>query len=117
MAATGIAAGVYPAAEAQAVVKAAFVGGVNWFDTAEGYGGSEQALTTALRSVGAQPGEVVIATKWLPMGRRASNIPRTISDRIAETANHVFKPTTISAAKSARGTTERDDRAGIFHPL
>lgn len=82
MAATGVAAGVYPQADAEAVVKAALAGGVNWFDTAEGYGGSEQALSTALRAAGTKRGEVAIATKWLPMGRWASNIPRTVEDRI-----------------------------------
>lgn len=82
MSVTGMAAGVYPPAEPEAVVKAALAGGVNWFDTAEGYGGSEQALTTALRASGARPGDVVVATKWLPMGRWAGNIPRTIGNRI-----------------------------------
>lgn len=83
MARTGMTAGVYPTAEADAVVKAALAGGVSWFDTAEGYGGAERALTTGLRNAGVRPGEVVIATKWLPMGRWAGNIPRTIGDRIS----------------------------------
>lgn len=83
MASTGVIAGVYPTAEAEAVVKAALAGGVNWFDTAEGYGDSERALTTGLRTAGVRPGEVVIATKWWPLGRWAGNIPRTIGDRIS----------------------------------
>jgi aryl-alcohol dehydrogenase-like predicted oxidoreductase len=68
-----------------AVVHAALAGGVNWFDTAEMYGRgvSERALTTALKENGVAPGDVVIATKWAPLLRRASSIERTIGDRIA----------------------------------
>jgi aryl-alcohol dehydrogenase-like predicted oxidoreductase len=67
------------------VVKAALACGVNWFDTAEAYGDgqSELALSTALRSLGVQPGTVVVATKWLPILRTAANIPRTIGARLA----------------------------------
>lgn len=59
-------------------------GGVNWFDTAEAYGlgKSEQALAAALAGVGAKPGEVMIATKWLPIGRFAGSIGRTIARRL-----------------------------------
>lgn len=59
-------------------------GGINWFDTAEiyGNGASERALAKALQSAGKRPGEVVIATKWWPMFRFASNISRTIDTRI-----------------------------------
>jgi aryl-alcohol dehydrogenase-like predicted oxidoreductase len=66
------------------VVKAALDGGISWFDTAEMYGRgrSERALTTALKENSATPGEVVIATKWAPLGRRASNITATIDDRL-----------------------------------
>ena len=84
MTVSGMTARVYSTREPEAVVRAAWSGGVNWFDTAEGYGrgASERALTTGLRAAGVRPGEAVIATKWLPFGRRASNIPRTIDDRI-----------------------------------
>jgi aryl-alcohol dehydrogenase-like predicted oxidoreductase len=66
------------------VVRTARDGGINWFDTAEMYGRghSERALTTALKESSASPGEVVIATKWAPLARRASNITRTIGDRL-----------------------------------
>jgi aryl-alcohol dehydrogenase-like predicted oxidoreductase len=59
-------------------------GGINWFDTAEVYGkgASEKALSRALQSAGKKPGEVFIATKWWPMFRFASNIPKTIDERI-----------------------------------
>lgn len=82
MSTSGVAAGVYPPADAEAVVRASLAGGVNWFDTAEGYGGSEQTLNAALGAAAAKPGEVVIATKWLPFGRWASNIQHTIGERI-----------------------------------
>jgi len=66
------------------VVSASLAGGVNWFDTAEAYGlgKSEQALAAALASVGRKPGEVVVATKWLPLGRFAGSIARTVGRRL-----------------------------------
>jgi aryl-alcohol dehydrogenase-like predicted oxidoreductase len=66
------------------VVKTSLEGGINWFDTAEVYGNgaSERALAKALLSLGKNPGEVMIATKWWPMFRTASNIPKTIDARI-----------------------------------
>ena len=66
-------------------VRAALDGGVTWFDTAEMYGGgaSEQALTSALRTLGRTPGSVRIATKWAPLLRRAANIVRTADARLA----------------------------------
>ena len=67
-----------------AIVNAALEGGINWFDTAElyGRGRSEQGLANALRAAGVNDDQVVIATKWFPIFRRATNIPRTIGDRI-----------------------------------
>lgn len=58
--------------------------GINWFDTAEVYGNgaSELALSDALLKAGKKPGEVIIATKWWPMFRFASNIPRSIGARL-----------------------------------
>jgi len=66
------------------VVSNSLEGGINWFDTAEVYGNgaSEKALSRALQAAGEKPGEVLIATKWWPMFRFASNIPKTINDRI-----------------------------------
>jgi len=67
------------------VVKAALDEGINWFDTAEGYGSgrSEMELASALRTNGVTPGDVVIATKWTPIMRNASSIKKTIGKRIA----------------------------------
>lgn len=71
-------------ATVDAIVRTARDHGVNWFDTAEMYGGghSERALTTALRGLGVTPGSVVIATKWPPLMRTARSIEATIGDRL-----------------------------------
>jgi aryl-alcohol dehydrogenase-like predicted oxidoreductase len=52
--------------------------------TAEIYGNgvSERALSKALQAAGQKPGEVIVATKWWPILRFASNIPKTIDERI-----------------------------------
>lgn len=67
-----------------ATVQAGLDGGINWFDTAELYGAgvSEASLAAALKAAGKTNDEVVIATKWWPVFRTASNIPKTIEDRI-----------------------------------
>ncbi len=66
------------------VVSLSLEGGINWFDTAEiyGNGASEKALSKALLAAGQKPGKVFIASKWWPMFRFASNIPKTIEKRI-----------------------------------
>jgi aryl-alcohol dehydrogenase-like predicted oxidoreductase len=70
-----------------AIIHAALDGGINWFDTAEVYGGgrSEAGLASALRTAGVSngsPDRVIIATKWWPILRRASSITWTIDDRL-----------------------------------
>jgi aryl-alcohol dehydrogenase-like predicted oxidoreductase len=67
-----------------AIVNAALSGGITWFDTAQAYGGgaSERALSAALQHRGVEPGRVVVATKWLPIAKLASDIPHTIGTRI-----------------------------------
>ncbi|MFF0156909.1 aldo/keto reductase [Streptomyces sp. NPDC005263] len=120
MAMTGMTAGVYPTREPNAVVQSALSGGVNWFDTAEGYGSgeSERALTTGLRTAGVRPGEVVIATKWLPFGRRASSIARTIGDRISALQDYpidlyqIHQPWGLSSVESEMREMARLLRAG-----
>jgi len=66
------------------IVSLSIAGGINWFDTAEVYGGgeSEKALSRALRAAGRKRGEVIVATKWWPAFRFASNIGKTIDERI-----------------------------------
>jgi len=70
--------------EKNAIIQAALNGGINWFDTAELYGGgmSESSLAAALKAAGKKNGEVVIATKWWPLFRTAQNIPVSIQDRL-----------------------------------
>ena len=65
------------------IVKAAIDGGINWFDTAEAYGGgrSERGLAQALKAAGREDADVIVATKWRPHLRTAGNISRTIDDR------------------------------------
>lgn len=67
------------------IVSLSVDGGINWFDTAEIYGGgeSEKALSKALKAAGKKPGEVIVATKWWPVFRCASNISKTIDKRIS----------------------------------
>ncbi len=66
------------------IVKAALDGGINWFDTAEiyGNGSSERSLGNALKAAGQTNIDVVIATKWFPLFRTASNIGKTIDIRL-----------------------------------
>jgi aryl-alcohol dehydrogenase-like predicted oxidoreductase len=70
--------------EKNAIIKAALDGGINWFDTAEMYGAgvSEQSLATGLKAAGKSDKDVIVATKWRPFLRMASNIPHTIHDRL-----------------------------------
>jgi aryl-alcohol dehydrogenase-like predicted oxidoreductase len=67
-----------------AIVLAALEGGINWFDTAEMYGRgiSETSLAAALKAAGKRDDEVVIATKWFPGLRTASNIPHSVQNRL-----------------------------------
>ena len=65
------------------IVKTAFEGGINWFDTAEayGWGRSERCLSSALSAAGIPDGDAVIATKWMPAFRTAASIGKTIVRR------------------------------------
>ena len=66
------------------IVRAGLEGGINWFDTAEVYGGgtSERNLATTLKSLNVRPGDVHIATKWWPLMRSAANITSNIDTRL-----------------------------------
>ncbi len=70
------------------IVAASLRGGIDWFDTAEAYGNgrSERALSRALQSAGRRDGEVVVATKWMPLLRTARSIRETVPDRVASLA-------------------------------
>jgi aryl-alcohol dehydrogenase-like predicted oxidoreductase len=68
----------------RAVVRDSLAAGVDWFDTAEAYGAgeSERMLAAALHHLQAKPEEVFIATKWMPVFRRAGSINRSIGLRL-----------------------------------
>jgi len=95
-------------AEIRGIVAAALAGGLNWFDTAEGYGGgeSERALSGCLKELGLLPGQIVIATKWSPILRRASSITGTIDVRLANLApfpidlHQIHNPMSFSPVES-----------------
>ena len=84
----GITAGMWAVvdqATIDRIVAVSLSAGVDWFDTAQVYGNgrSEQTLATALHDLDVRPGAVVVATKWLPILRRASDIARTIDARLS----------------------------------
>ena len=66
------------------IIRSAIDGGINWFDTAEIYGGgkAERSLAIALKAAGQKNGDVVVATKWFPIMRTARNISDTIDSRL-----------------------------------
>jgi aryl-alcohol dehydrogenase-like predicted oxidoreductase len=73
-----------PQEDIDTIIKTALDGGITWFDTSEMYGGgtSERALARGLTHAGIKPGDLTVATKWLPLGRTARNIERTIGKRL-----------------------------------
>lgn len=73
-----------PPGEIDAIIAASLDGGINWFDTAEAYGNgaSEKELSRVLQKAGKRPGEITIATKWMPVLRTAASIARTIGIRL-----------------------------------
>ena len=87
----GIAGAFWPALPqetANQIVAASLAGGIDWFDTAEMYGGgrSEAALARALTAADRRNGDVVVATKWWPVLRTAGDLRATISERRARLA-------------------------------
>ncbi|MEJ2662783.1 MAG: aldo/keto reductase [Spirochaetia bacterium] len=67
------------------IIRISLKQGINWFDTAEiyGWGMSETALAGGLHALKVKPGDVVIATKWFPLFRRAGSIISTFPKRTA----------------------------------
>lgn len=87
----GLVGGFWPALSQDLVneiVAKSLAGGITWFDTAEMYGKgrSEEALSRALQAAGKRPGDVFVATKWMPVGRFAGSIHATIGERLARLA-------------------------------
>jgi aryl-alcohol dehydrogenase-like predicted oxidoreductase len=84
---SGLVGGFWEALSPQVVeeiIDASLKGGINWFDTAEAYGNgrSERALAAALTRLGKKPGDVIVATKWMPVLRIAASIGGTIDERL-----------------------------------
>ncbi len=90
------------------IVAVSLEAGINWFDTAELYGNgrSEAALARALLAAGRKPGDVVVATKWMPILRTAASIRRTIGVRRARLApfgidlHQVHQPIALSSTRA-----------------
>jgi aryl-alcohol dehydrogenase-like predicted oxidoreductase len=90
------------------IVSLSIEGGICWFDTAEVYGNgeSEKTLSRALNEAGKKPGDVLIATKWWPVFRFASNITKTINERIKVLSPYsidlyqIHQPWSFSSEKS-----------------
>lgn len=90
------------------IVAASLAAGITWFDTAELYGAgrSEAALARALVAAGRQNGDVVIATKWMPLFRTAASIKATIGERRARLApfdidlHQVHQPLALATTRS-----------------
>jgi aryl-alcohol dehydrogenase-like predicted oxidoreductase len=94
--------------EIREIVRISLAGGINWFDTAESYGGgqSERALARALKSVNAKPEEVIIATKWWPFLRPAKSLTTTIAARLDALAGYpislyqIHQPFSLSSTRA-----------------
>ena len=90
------------------IVRISLEGGINWFDTAEAYGGgeSERALSKALESIDGFSEDVIIATKWRPFFRTAKSLLTTIDRRLANLAvqridlHQVHNPYSFSSTRS-----------------
>lgn len=78
--------------ETNRIIQAALRAGINWFDTAEVYGGghSESAIAAGLNAAGKATHEVIIGTKWFPLLRSAKNIKRTINKRLDYLAGYAI---------------------------
>ncbi len=90
---TGFAGKFWPIiseADVNEIVKMSHKGGINWFDTAElyGWGKSEEALASALKSNGLKGDNAIVATKWWPAFRTAGSIKKTINDRLKFLYDH-----------------------------
>ncbi|MCJ7611065.1 MAG: aldo/keto reductase, partial [Candidatus Aminicenantes bacterium] len=76
--------------EIRAVVRDSLAAGVNWFDTAEAYGGgeSERMLAAALHHLQVKPDDAFIATKWMPYEVSLVSAGADNSVGINRTINH-----------------------------
>lgn len=104
------------------IIKTAWRGGLNWFDTAEmyGWGISEECVSKGLRNCGASPEEVIIATKWHPIARRAKRMYRSVEEQIERlkpyriTLYQIHSPTSLSSIKEEMRVMADLIKAGII---
>ncbi|MHA1202911.1 MAG: aldo/keto reductase [Candidatus Heimdallarchaeaceae archaeon] len=70
--------------QSNTIVKSALDSGINWFDSAEAYGSglSEEKLSKGLQAANVKDQDIIIATKWSPLLRRAKSIKKTIHNRL-----------------------------------
>ena len=93
------------------IVKAAWEGGIRWFDTAEiyGHGASEEALSRALQSLQIASNEAMIATKWWPLGRTSRSLATSVPQRLKAlhgyplTLYQIHQPWAFSSLKAQAG--------------
>lgn len=92
------------------IIKAAFAGGVNWFDTAEAYSSSEKYLASALKANGIKDKDVIIADKWMPMARTATHLKKSIEKRLTALdgftidIHQIHAPISFSSIKAQMNT-------------
>jgi aryl-alcohol dehydrogenase-like predicted oxidoreductase len=111
--------------EVTAIVDVSLKGGVTWFDTAESYGSgrSEQALAAALKKLGKSPGDVVIATKWMPFFRTAPSILKTIDTRLTNLGGYgidlhqIHHPVSFSSTASQMRAMARLAEKGLIRHI
>lgn len=97
------------------IVSVSLAGGINWFDTAEAYGKgrSEHALSAALTAAGERPGDVLVATKWMPIPRTAASIGATPS-MVALAWLVQFHGDTVVAIPGATRTPQAEENCGAI---
>jgi aryl-alcohol dehydrogenase-like predicted oxidoreductase len=94
--------------EIRNIIAASLEEGINWFDTAEGYGRgeSERMLKQSLDTLGKSIDDVIIATKWNPFLRTAKSIIRTIDERLKNLKDYridlyqIHNPLSFSSTKA-----------------
>ncbi|OPG17589.1 aldo/keto reductase [Ferroacidibacillus organovorans] len=107
------------------IVETTLDGGINWFDTAEiyGRGGSERALAHALSTLDVASDNVVIATKWWPLGRRAASIAQTFPERVSclspypITLHQIHQPFSLASIPSQMKEMARLHEQGLIRAV
>ena len=114
-----------PAVLENGIVAASLAAGINWFDTAEAYGAgrSEAALSRALLAAGRKNGDVVVATKWMPILRTAASIGKTIGTRRARLApfgidlHQVHQPIALASTRAQMNAMADLVEAGVIRTV